>query len=151
MPNKKQFCQNILTDLHFWSSRLKTDVPHTCFMFDTNFHSPRPIFYLPNSKCICIDELSLTANDNILESMVKQHWFKTTTNSKLQQIVNYAHNYWGIMYNRNTAWLRDTVRQTSRGKSAAAGRTAPATDFPRDVCLTVSRNHAVFLLSSTNI
>ena len=27
-------------------------------------------------------------------------------------------------YNRNTAWLRDTVRQTSRGKSAAAGRTA---------------------------
>ena len=26
-------------------------------------------------------------------------------------------------YNRNTAWLRDTVRQTSRGKSAAAGRT----------------------------
>ena len=28
------------------------------------------------------------------------------------------------VYNRNTAWLRDTVRQTSRGKSAAAGRTA---------------------------
>ena len=27
------------------------------------------------------------------------------------------------MDNRNTAWLRDTVRQTSRGKSAAAGRT----------------------------
>ena len=26
-----------------------------------------------------------------------------------------------------------------------------ASDFPRDVCLTVSRNHAVFLLSSTNI
>ena len=32
-------------------------------------------------------------------------------------------------YNRNTAWLRDTVRQTSQGKSSAA----------------------VFLLSSTNI
>ena len=31
--------------------------------------------------------------------------------------------YW-YQYNRNTAWLRDTVRQTSRGKSAAAGRTA---------------------------
>ena len=29
-----------------------------------------------------------------------------------------------VKYNRNTAWLRDTVRQTSRGKSAAAGRTA---------------------------
>ena len=28
-----------------------------------------------------------------------------------------------VWYNRNTAWLRDTVRQTSRGKSAAAGRT----------------------------
>ena len=28
------------------------------------------------------------------------------------------------MYNRNTLWLRDTVRQTSRGKSAAAGPTA---------------------------
>ena len=27
-------------------------------------------------------------------------------------------------YNRNTLWLRDTVRQTSRGKSAAAGPTA---------------------------
>ena len=30
-------------------------------------------------------------------------------------------------------------------------RSAPAADFPRDVCLTVSRNHAVFLLSSTNV
>ena len=28
-----------------------------------------------------------------------------------------------VWYNRNTAWLRDTVKQTSRGKSAAAGRT----------------------------
>ena len=55
------------------------------------------------------------------------------------------------IYNRNTAWLRDTVRQTSRGKSVAAGWTAPAADFPRDVCLTVSSNHAVFLLSSTNV
>ena len=27
-------------------------------------------------------------------------------------------------HNRDTAWLRDTVRQTSRGKSAANGRTA---------------------------
>ena len=34
-------------------------------------------------------------------------------------------------YNRNTLWLRDTVRQTSRGKSAAAGPTAsaPAADL----------------------
>ena len=30
------------------------------------------------------------------------------------------------IYNRNTAWLRDTVRQTSRGKSAAAGQTTGA-------------------------
>ena len=29
-----------------------------------------------------------------------------------------------LIYNRNTLWLRDTVRQTSRGKSAAAGPTA---------------------------
>ena len=36
------------------------------------------------------------------------------------------------------------MRQPSRGKSAAV-------DFARDVCLTVSRDHAVFLLSSTNI
>ena len=49
-------------------------------------------------------------------------------------------NYIFVLDKRNTAWLRDTVRQTSLGKSAAA-------DFPRDVCLTVSRNHAVFLLS----
>ena len=40
---------------------------------------------------------------------------------------------------RNILWLRDTVRQTSLGKSAAAGPT-------RDVCLTVSRNHKVFPL-----
>ena len=34
----------------------------------------------------------------------------------------YLHqNYW---YNRNTLWLRDMVRQTSRGKSAAARPTA---------------------------
>ena len=33
-------------------------------------------------------------------------------------------NWSGKGYNRNTAWLRDTVRQTSRGKSAAEGRTA---------------------------
>ena len=73
---------------------------------------------------------------------------------------------WRVRWdNRNTAWLRDTVRQTSREKSADAGRTcvrtgrwlpedrrsAPAADFPRDVCLTVSRNHTVFLLSNTNI
>ena len=30
-------------------------------------------------------------------------------------------------YNGNTLWLRDTVRQTSRGKSAAAGRPRPLT------------------------
>ena len=57
-------------------------------------------------------------------------------------------NYMCVLDKRNTAWLRETVRQTSRGKSVAAGpavRPAVA-DFPRDVCLTVSRNHAVFLL-----
>ena len=32
-------------------------------------------------------------------------------------------NHWhSNAHNRNTAWLRDTVRQTSRGKSAANGR-----------------------------
>ena len=41
-------------------------------------------------------------------------------------------------------WLRDTVHQTSRGWSDR-----PAADHPRDVCLYVSRNHRVFLLSST--
>ena len=30
-------------------------------------------------------------------------------------------------------------------------RSTPAADFPRDVCLTLSRKHKVFLLSSTNI
>ena len=63
-------------------------------------------------------------------------------------VMNYpvksGYRWYMISYNWNTAWLRDTVRQTSRGKSAAA-------DFPRDVCLTVSRNQAVFLLSSTNV
>ena len=39
-------------------------------------------------------------------------------------------------------WLRDTVRSTSLGKSVARA----AADFARDVGLTVSRNHAVFLL-----
>ena len=32
-------------------------------------------------------------------------------------------SYIFVLDKRNTAWLRDTVRQTSRGKSAAAGRT----------------------------
>ena len=47
-----------------------------------------------------------------------------------QIILTYITNTFCVMacrsvtYNRNTAWLRDTVRQTSRGKSAAAGRTA---------------------------
>ena len=55
-------------------------------------------------------------------------------------------NYIFVLDKRNTAWLRDTVRQTSLGKSAAgAAAVRPAAaDFPRDVCLTVSRNHAVF-------
>ena len=38
-------------------------------------------------------------------------------------------NYWWpspLKHNRNAACLRNTVRQTSRGKSAAAGRTAGA-------------------------
>ena len=41
---------------------------------------------------------------------------------------------------------RDTVKHTSLGKSASGAvvRSAAA-DFPWDVCLTVSRNHAVFL------
>ena len=43
-------------------------------------------------------------------------------------------NYIFVLDKRNTAWLRDTVRQTSLGKSAAGA----APDFPRDVCLTVS-------------
>ena len=30
-------------------------------------------------------------------------------------------------------------------------RAAPAADFPRDVSLTISRNHKVFLLSTANI
>ena len=54
-----------------------------------------------------------------------------------------------VLDKRNTLWLRDMVRQTSLGKSAA-GADLPvgpaADDFPRDVCLTVSRNHKVFLL-----
>ena len=49
-----------------------------------------------------------------------------------------------VLDRRNTVWLCDTVRQTSLGKSAPC---PAAADFPRDVCLTVSRNHAVFLLS----
>ena len=44
-------------------------------------------------------------------------------------------NYMFVLDKRNTAWLRDTVSQTSEGSQR-----------PQDVCLTVSRNHAVFLL-----
>ena len=59
-----------------------------------------------------------------------------------------------MQYTRNTSWLRDTVRQTSRRKSAAAGLTAgrprPLTFRGMSVCLTISRNYKLFLLSSTN-
>ena len=51
--------------------------------------------------------------------------------------------YMFVLNKRNTLWLRDTVRQTSLGNSAGD---PAATDFPCDVCLTVSRNHKVFLL-----
>ena len=39
--------------LNFWSTRPKTDAP---YMFYTKFHSPRPIFHSPSSKCICTGE-----------------------------------------------------------------------------------------------
>ena len=68
---------------------------------------------------------------------------------KAESILKLLYSPWSpYLYDRNTAWLRDRVKQNSRGKSAAA---TLATDFPRDVCLTVSRNHTVFLLSSRNI
>ena len=41
-------------------------------------------------------------------------------------------------------WIKGIPREVS-GRRADL-RSAPAADFPRDVCLTVSRNHAVFLL-----
>ena len=37
-----------LGKLNFWNTHPKTDVP---YMFYTNFHSSRPIFYSPSSKC----------------------------------------------------------------------------------------------------
>ena len=51
-----------------------------------------------------------------------------------------------LLDKKNTLCLRDTVRQTSFGKSAAGADQAAAV-FPRDVCLTVLRNYKVFLLS----
>ena len=54
-----------------------------------------------------------------------------------------------VLDKRNTLWLRDTVRQTFPREVSGRGRPAvgpAAADFPRDVCLTVSRNHKVFLL-----
>ena len=61
--------------------------------------------------------------------------------------------YMFVLDKRNTLWLRNAVRQTSRGKSAAEAdrRSAPAADFPRDVCLTVSLNPKVFLLYWTTL
>ena len=38
---------------NFWSSHPKTSVP---YMFFTKFHSPRPIFHSPSSKCTHIGE-----------------------------------------------------------------------------------------------
>ena len=43
----------------------------------------------------------------------------------------------------------DVPREVSGRR--ADRRSAPAADFPRDVCLTVSRNHAVFLLSMVGL
>ena len=43
------------------------------------------------------------------------------------------------------------IRSGRRPEGSQRPQGGPAADFPRDVCLTVSRNHAVFLLSSTNI
>ena len=54
-------------------------------------------------------------------------------------------------YDRNTACLSDTVRQDEVSGRKSDRRSGPAADFPRDVCLTVSRNNTVFLTSSTNI
>ena len=42
---------------------------------------------------------------------------------------------------------RDVCLTVSRNHAAVS---PAAADFPRDVCLTVSRNHAVFLLYSVN-
>ena len=39
--------------LNFWSTHPNTDVP---YMFYTKFHSPRPIFYSPSSKCTRVGE-----------------------------------------------------------------------------------------------
>ena len=47
--------------------------------------------------------------------------------------------YMFLLNKTNTVFLRDTVKQTSLGKSGAGAN-------PRDVCITVSRNHKVFLL-----
>ena len=56
-------------------------------------------------------------------------------------------NYIFVLDKRNTAWLRNTVRQTSLGKSAAmADLQSALRPLTSLVCLTVSRNHAVFLL-----
>ena len=40
--------------LNFWSTRPKTSVPY--IMFYKKFHSPRPTFYSPSSKCTRIGE-----------------------------------------------------------------------------------------------
>ena len=47
-----------------------------------------------------------------------------TPDHKIRDMIFYISQLPKQRENRNTAWLRDTVRQTSRGKSAAAGRTA---------------------------
>ena len=54
---------------------------------------------------------------------------KSTRKPSVGQISHKSHGYvtWKLLnwyiyiYNRNTLWLRDAVRQTSRGKSAAGG------------------------------
>ena len=45
--------QHCLFDGSVWNTYPKTSVP---YMFYTKFHSPRPIFYWPSSKCTRIDK-----------------------------------------------------------------------------------------------
>ena len=68
-------------------------------------------------------------------------------------VISVIYSYIYIVYTTyvDASRYRNTIALFEHIIGILRGRSAPAADFPRDVCLTVSRNHKVFLWSSRNI
>ena len=110
----------------FWGiSYIATDPRILCsFIF---FQKPIAIYWIELDGTQATKTLIVIANANQWNNI---SFLYTIMLQQLHYTMNHI-----LRYNRNTVWLRDMVSQTSWGKSAV----------PRDICLTVSCNHAVFM------